>query len=79
VLIRVKTNEEEATEYELYCYKKGMMYEYVNHVMNLTGDEIQLLDRWLLEGGSVHSNPWGLYDENRKPVDFIPAYRLQAK
>ena len=79
-MIKIKTNDEEATEYELYCYHKGMMFEYMTNVIKLMPDEIQALDNWLLEGGSVHNNPWGLYDsDRRKPVDFVIAYRVKTQ
>jgi hypothetical protein len=43
---------------------------------NPTDQEMDELDKWILEGESFNSNPFMIYDENDRLSNFIEAYRF---
>ena len=49
---------------------------YLQTVHDITEDERHDLKEWVAGGNSVYDNPYSLYDESGRPMDFINGCRM---
>ena len=55
---------------------KLKMNDYLRFIGRTTSEERGKLRSWMMTAGTAYGNPWGLYDEYGRPLDFISAYRI---
>jgi len=52
------------------------LHEYEEMCDEMTAEEKHELREWIVDGNSVNSNPYTIYEENGTLMDFINAMRL---
>lgn len=55
---------------------KLKMNDYLRSIGRTTPEERGNLRSWIKSAGTAYANPWDLYDEYGRPLDFISAYRV---
>ena len=52
------------------------MNAYLRSIGRTSPEERGKLRSWIKSAGTAYANPWDLYDEYGRPLDFISAYRV---
>ena len=65
----------EYTEKERRSALRKEMRKYVVEIGRITSDEQKELREWVNDGNSVYDNPYLLYGDDGRPMDFIDATR----
>jgi len=65
----------EYTEKERRSALRKEMRKYVAEIGRVTSDEQKELREWVNDGNSVYDNPYSLYGDDGRAMDFIDATR----